>query len=96
MPPAQRGPLLVKLGKYLRDKKITYEAFGKRIGRDHTAVSRYVNGKRLPNRVTMRNIVDATGGAVTANDFLDEMPKPNRRRVTAAPGAAARKLVPAG
>lgn len=87
---------MVKLGRYISREKITYEAFGKRIGRDHTAVSRYVNGKRLPNRVTMRKIIDATGGAVTANDFLDEMPKPNRRRVTSAPGAAARKLVPAG
>lgn len=87
---------MAKLGKYLRDRKITFEAFGERIGRDHTAVSRYCSGKRLPNRVTMRNIVKETGGEVTANDFLDDMPKPNRRRVTAAPGAVARKLVPAG
>lgn len=59
----------MKLGAYLELQKITLEAFGKSIGRTRQAVSRYVAEERIPDRETMAKIVEATDGAVTANDF---------------------------
>lgn len=62
------------LGDYLIERRITIEEFGRRIGRSHTSVSRYVNGQRMPDRETMVRIVAETGGLVTPNDFYVSAP----------------------
>lgn len=57
------------LGQYLKKHGITPAEFGRRISRSRAAVSRYVADERIPDRETMAKIVEATKGAVTANDF---------------------------
>lgn len=64
----------MKLGAYLDLREITLDAFGEKIGRTRQAVSRYVAGDRIPDRETMVKIIEATEGAVTANDFYDVAP----------------------
>jgi transcriptional regulator with XRE-family HTH domain len=59
----------MKLGDWLKREKMTLEDFGLRIGRSHSAVSRYVSGERVPGRETMGLILTQTGGEVTPNDF---------------------------
>lgn len=49
----------------------TRSAFARRIGMSHSYVSQLCNDAApWPSRETMRKIVEATGGAVTANDFV--------------------------
>lgn len=62
------------LGQYLEEQKISPAEFGRRIGRSRAAISRYVADERIPDRETMGKIVEATGGAVTANDFYAPSP----------------------
>lgn len=45
------------------------EAFAARIGTSQAAVNRYRHGQRVPRPGVMARIAEATGGAVTANDF---------------------------
>lgn len=55
--------------------------FAQVIGRTAETVRRYISGDRIPDKETMPLIVQATGGAVTPNDFfgiaghLDATPK---------------------
>ena len=60
----------MKLADYLVERQINHRAFAAQIGVSQAAVTRYVNGDRIPNRQTMRAIVTATDGRVTPNDFL--------------------------
>jgi transcriptional regulator with XRE-family HTH domain len=62
----------MKLSSYLDAAKETHEAFAKRIGVSQAAVSRYAAGARLPRPEVLHRIVEATGGKVTANDFLSD------------------------
>lgn len=59
------------LKDWLAEHSLTPNQFGQTIGRSSEAVRRYVNGDRIPDRVTMPLIVTATDGAVTPNDFFD-------------------------
>jgi transcriptional regulator with XRE-family HTH domain len=61
----------MKLGKWLKTKGLTLDRFGEMIGRDHSSVLRYIRGEQMPNRDTLAKISKATGGEVTANDFVD-------------------------
>lgn len=62
----------MKLRDYLSSRKIRLEDFAVAIGASHAAVvSRYANGRRMPDRDAMAAIVKATAGAVQPNDFYD-------------------------
>lgn len=58
-----------KLQAWLSERHMSHEAFADMIGTDRSAVTRYVNG-RMPRQHILRKIVEATDGAVTANDFV--------------------------
>ncbi len=60
----------MKLDAYLATHNITHDAFAAAIGTSRAAVTRYVTGDRVPSRSVMPRIVQATSGAVTANDFM--------------------------
>ncbi|SHE66727.1 Helix-turn-helix [Kaistia soli DSM 19436] len=62
----------MKLSTYLEDNKLTHSAFAERIGVSQGAVTRYANGARLPRPAVMACIRQATAGAVTYRDFLEE------------------------
>jgi transcriptional regulator with XRE-family HTH domain len=64
--------LPMRLSDYLTEKNLTLEAFGKLIGRDASTVSRIARGVVHPEPATVRAIMTATDGAVTANDFVEE------------------------
>jgi DNA-binding transcriptional regulator YdaS (Cro superfamily) len=53
------------------DPKMPHAAFAKKIGVEQATVTRYVNGERFPPPETIRKIVVATKGKVTANDLLN-------------------------
>lgn len=66
----------MKLADYLAAKGLTQAQFAVQIGRAQQAVSRYCAGK-APDAATMRRIIDATAGEVTANDFFPAVAKPH-------------------
>lgn len=49
---------------------MTQSAFGRRVGANHSTVSRWRSGKLLPSWPQMLAILRATGGQVTPNDFI--------------------------
>lgn len=69
-------PVWYRLGMTLddylnkQDQKISYAAFGERIGVSQAAVSRYVTGLRFPSPEIIRRIEDASGNAVSFSDIL--------------------------
>jgi len=65
----------MKLAAWLEHRRLTHEAFGVLIGAERSAVTRYVHG-RMPKSAILARIVAATGGEVTANDFVDSAPQP--------------------
>lgn len=52
-----------------KPKKISHAAFGERVGVTQATINRYVSGDRFPSPDMIRKIQDATGGAVTVNDW---------------------------
>lgn len=69
----------MKLPSYLKSKKLTQAAFARLIGESPQNIQRYVSGKRIPSdEEIMRRIFEATGGAVTANDFYNLPNRPNK------------------
>lgn len=60
----------MKLENWLRANSMSQAAFAKLIGVSDPTVHRLVHGKRTPDRHVMPRIVEATGGAVTPNDFF--------------------------
>jgi transcriptional regulator with XRE-family HTH domain len=59
------------LQDYLAEKDLTLTAFAKLIGTRHArTVERYAKGQQIPDKTMMLRIVDATGSAVTPNDFF--------------------------
>lgn len=59
------------LAEYLKKNAIRDEDFAAKIGVNRSTVNRLRRGAngQLPSRETIARIADATGGAVTANDF---------------------------
>jgi transcriptional regulator with XRE-family HTH domain len=81
----------MKLDDYLREHGLTSAEFAKLSGiMGKQSVHHYRHGLRFPTPANLRRIHDATKGAVTANDFLDQHipPKAARR------GGAAKSLLP--
>jgi transcriptional regulator with XRE-family HTH domain len=64
----------MKLDQYLASRKITDADFGRMIDRGQSTVNRLRRGETSPDWETVQRIVDATGGVVTANDFLKKNP----------------------
>lgn len=60
----------MKLKEYLKREGLTLEAFGQHIDATAGEVHAYCNGRK-PRDATMARIFEATGGAVTPNDFYD-------------------------
>jgi transcriptional regulator with XRE-family HTH domain len=61
----------MQLSDYLKENELTDEAFGEKIGRDRSSVYRLKNSQTKPTADVLQAIVNATGGAVTPNDFFD-------------------------
>jgi len=61
---------IMKLATYLTNQKITYEAFGQTVGASAFGVGKWARGTRMPRPDMLSKIKAATGGAVTADDFL--------------------------
>ncbi|MBL8630172.1 MAG: helix-turn-helix domain-containing protein [Rhodospirillaceae bacterium] len=59
----------MQLRTYLSLHHISETAFAKQIGFSQAAVNRYCRG-RVPATDALRAIIQATNGAVTANDFF--------------------------
>lgn len=60
----------MKLSDFLSEHQISQADFANRIGATQAAVSRYLDGKRMPRRYHLARIKEATGGSVTADDFV--------------------------
>lgn len=61
-----------KLERYLERNRLTQADFAERVGTTQGAIARYIAGQRMPRPEVLVRIIDATGGEVTANDFLPE------------------------
>ena len=70
----------MRLADYLRAEKLTLAAFASRIEVGPMAVHRYAKAGRVPQPDVMRRIIEATDGAVTANDFFDAPRRPRSCR----------------
>lgn len=58
------------LQDYLAEHRLTQAGFATRVGATQAAISRWVNGSRLPAWPHLVRINQATDGRVTPNDFL--------------------------
>jgi DNA-binding XRE family transcriptional regulator len=67
---ARRNILSVKLNDYLSIKGVAPTTFAALIDVNLSTLWRIRTGKQRPNWTTVEAIVRATGGKVTANDFL--------------------------
>ena len=67
----------MKLSDYLRNNGMTAAEFGRVAGLgSRQLVHKYVTGGRFPTPENLRRIREATGGAVTADDFVDQHTDP--------------------
>ena len=60
------------LRAHLSETGETAASFAARVGVDVKTLYRYLSGERFPTPENLRRIRDATGGAVTADDFVDQ------------------------
>ena len=67
------------LKDHLRAASETPASFAPRIGVSVQTLYRYLSGDRFPTPWNLRRIREVTGGAVTADDFVDQhtAAKPN-------------------
>lgn len=66
----------MKLATYLSQSGTSQSAFAALIGVSQAAVARYVRGQRMPEPKIAKKIKVVTDGAVTPNDFLDDVVSP--------------------
>lgn len=64
----------MKLADYLKDTSQTYRQFAVLLGCNAAQVHRWANGKRSPSLEVCAKIKAATGGKVSADDFLPPAP----------------------
>jgi DNA-binding transcriptional regulator YdaS (Cro superfamily) len=62
------------LRTYLSEADETMTGFAARVGVSVSTVHGWVSGRRTPSLATVRAIRAATGGAVTADDFVEPTP----------------------
>lgn len=55
--------------------------FASRVGVDVKTLYRYLSGERFPTPENLRRIREATAGAVTADDFVDQHTAPKAEAV---------------
>ena len=67
----------MKLHDWLAEHDKTAAWLAERTGLSASYLSRLIEGERSPSIETCAKIAEATGGAVTANDY---MPEPKRKR----------------
>lgn len=60
----------MKLSDYLSGKEISAASFAETLGVERQTVHRWVRGERYPDFKMLVRIAEATGGAVTPNDFF--------------------------
>lgn len=63
----------MKLRDYRKSQNLTLDELAARIGRSAATVSRIERGKNQPDWATLDAIERATEGAVTPNDFRQEV-----------------------
>lgn len=66
----------MNLKTHLSSSGETVAAFAGRVGVDVKTLYRYLSGERFPTPENLRRIREATGGAVTADDFVDQHTTP--------------------
>lgn len=64
------------LRAHLSETGETAASFAARVGVDVKTLYRYLSGERFPTPENLRRIREATGGAVTADDFVDQHTQP--------------------
>jgi hypothetical protein len=62
----------MKLATYLTANEIRSAAFGRLVGVSKQTMFKYVRGICFPPPETLKRIREATQGAVTADDFVDQ------------------------
>lgn len=63
----------MKLSDYLRAHGLSAAEFGRTAGLgSRQLVHKYLSGERFPTPENLRRIREATGGEVTADDFVDQ------------------------
>ncbi len=62
------------LREFLAKSNQTLIYFSEKVGVSEVSMGRYAAGKRVPRPAILRRIVEASGGAVTANDFISAAP----------------------
>ena len=63
----------MQLADYLRDSGQTASEFARKSGvGSRQVMHQYVKGHRFPTPENLRRIREATGGQVTADDFVDQ------------------------
>ncbi|MDH3579552.1 MAG: helix-turn-helix domain-containing protein, partial [Hyphomicrobiales bacterium] len=60
----------MKLSQWLKNSETSARALAARVGTTEATISRLKNGRAQPSLELAGRIAQATGGAVTANDFL--------------------------
>ncbi len=60
----------MRLKEWLTNNDVSIKEFALRLDVKYETVRRYVEGERIPNRESMRQIMALTNWAVTANDFF--------------------------
>ncbi len=60
----------MKLSHYLDEKSLNASAFAAVVGVEPSTVTRLLRGERAPSLALAARIREATGGKVTADDFL--------------------------
>lgn len=58
------------LREWLKKNKISAEIFAGKVNASEGAVLKWLSGERFPRPESLRRIQLATGGKVTANDFV--------------------------
>lgn len=64
----------MQLADYLKTNGISDDEFGQKIGVSRQSVHRYKTFDRFPEKPVLSEIIKATAGAVTPNDFLQAPP----------------------
>jgi transcriptional regulator with XRE-family HTH domain len=70
----------MKLADWLAAKNLTVSEFAEMAGLDVSTAHRAAHHKVIPSERTVRAIMDATNGKVTASDFFEPLTKPPARR----------------
>lgn len=68
----------MQLSAYLTERGESVEQFAQRIGVHPTTIYRLLNGVNFPLAATIKRILSATGGKVTANDFFGSERRPRK------------------